>query len=194
MKRDGIIVGRTKTALQKRKRTWIIATGIIVLILIFALGKPIAFDVVKPGLVQEGIDRKSALEKCKEENYFMVRFSNYNTGLMYVLSEGEDEGVEVELTGNTPLTELSNVFRDGRNEFLIYGHEMNSENKTKNAVVNGYPEAPYTIVVENWEIITPIYRDYTYSKHERFFAPSGYFDEYDLQHGDYDAEDERSAG
>ena len=130
MKRDGIIVGRTKTALQKRKRTWIIAIWSIVLILTFVLGKTIVFDIVKPGLVREGIDRKSALEKCKEENYFMVRFSNYNTGLMYILSEGEDEGVEVELTGNTPLAELSDVFRDGRNEFLIYGHEINSENKS----------------------------------------------------------------
>ena len=181
-------MGRTKNVLQKRKRSWIIAIWIIVLFLTFVLGKTIVFDVVKPGLVREGIDRKSALEKCKEENYFMVRFSSYNTGLMYVLSEGEDEGVEVELTSNTPLAELSDVFRDGRNEFLIYGHEINTENKTKNAVVNGYPEAPYTIVVENWEIITPIFRDYTYSKHERFFAPRGYFDEYDLQHGDYDAE------
>ena len=41
--------------------------------------------------------------------------------------------------------------------------------------------------MENWEIITPIYRDYTYSWHERIFAPRGYLDAYDFTHGDYDA-------
>lgn len=44
---------------------------------------------------------------------------------------------------------------------------------------------PYTIVVEKWEIITPIYRDYTYSSHSRIFYPKRYIDLYDLEHEDY---------
>lgn len=43
----------------------------------------------------------------------------------------------------------------------------------------------YQIDIDEWELISPIKRDYTYSKHERFFAPQNYIDEYDVIHGDY---------
>lgn len=139
------------------------------------------------GVIQEGIKRETAVEKCMEdENYHLVKFSDYNTGLMYIISEGEDKGVEVELEGITPLMSLSNVFRDGKNEFLVYGLEKNVDKKATDVTRNEECLVnPYTIVVEKWEIVTPIYRDYTYSHHERIFYPKGYFDNYDLEHGDY---------
>ncbi len=117
----------------------------------------------------------------------MVRFSDYNTGLMYIISEGTDKGVEVELEGNTPLHSLSNVFRYSRNEFLIYGYEKNIEKKAIDAtLLEDFWNEPYMIVVEEWDIITPIYRDYTYSSHSRMIYPKGYLDEYDLEHEDYE--------
>lgn len=123
------------------------------------------------GVIWEGIARKIAVEKCMEdENYHLVKFSDYNTGLTYIISEGEDKGVEVELEGITPLMSLSNVFRDGKNEFLVYGLEKNVDKKTTDVTCNEeYLVNPYTIVVEKWEIVTPIYRDYTYSHHGRIF-------------------------
>lgn len=138
--------------------------------------------------VKDGITREDALEKLtKNEGYFMVRFSNYNTGLMYIISEGSDTGIEVELEGNTPLHSLSNVFRDSKNEFLIYGYEKNIEKKAKDAtLLEDFPKDPYTIVVEDWEMITPIYRDYTYTSYSRMIYPKGYIDEYDLEHEDYE--------
>ena len=138
--------------------------------------------------VKDGITREDALEKLtKNEGYFMVRFSNYNTGLMYIISEGSDTGIEVELEGNTPLHSLSNVFRDSKNEFLIYGYEKNIEKKAKDAtLLEDFPKDPYTIVVEDWEMIKPIYRDYTYTSYSRMIYPKGYLDEYDLEHEDYE--------
>ncbi len=137
--------------------------------------------------VRDGIKREDALEKLtKNEGYFMVRFSDYNTGLMYIISEGTDSGVEVELEGNTPLHSLSNVFRDSRNEVLIYGYEKNIEKKAIDpTLLEDFPNEPYTIVVEEWEMITPIYRDYTYTSYSRMIYPKGYLDEYDLEHEDY---------
>lgn len=65
------------------------------------------------------------------------------------------------------------------------GYEENIENKTDNpSAVEDFIN-PYTIVVERWEIITPIYRDYTYSSHSRIFYPKRYIDLYDLEHEDY---------
>ena len=137
--------------------------------------------------VRDGITREDALEKLtKNEGYFMVRFSDGYTGLMYIISEGSDTGIEVELEGNTPLHSLSNVFRDSRNEFLVYGYEENTEKKATDAtLLEDFPNEPYTIVVEDWEMIKPIYRDYTYSSHSRMIYPKGYLDEYDLEHEDY---------
>lgn len=137
--------------------------------------------------IKGGIKREDAIEKCmKNEGYFMVRFSDYNTGLMYIISEGSDKGIEVELEGNTPLHSLSNAFRNSKNEFLIYGYEKNIEKKaTDSTMLEDFPEEPYTIVVKNWDIIVPIYREYTYSSHSRIVYPKGYIDEYDLEHGDY---------
>lgn len=143
------------------------------------------------GIIQEGIKREIAVEKCTEdENYYLVKFSGYNTGLTYIISEGEDKGVEVELEGITPLTSLSDVFWDCRNEFLVYGLEKNVEKKTTNASDMEHLVEPYTIVVEKWEIVTPIYRDYTYSHHERILYPKRYIDNYDLEHEDYKVIDE----
>ena len=94
--------------------------------------------------------------------------------------------MEVELKGNTPLSSLSNVFRDSKNEFLVYGYEENIEKKATDAtLLEDFPREPYTIVVKEWEIIKPIYRDYTYSSHLRAVYPKGYFDAYDLEHEDY---------
>ena len=53
--------------------------------------------------IQAGITRKDAIEKCLEnDNYYMVKFSEGNTGLTYIISEGDDIGMEVELKGNNP--------------------------------------------------------------------------------------------
>lgn len=93
--------------------------------------------------------------------------------------------MEVGLKGNDPLSCLSNVFRDGRNEFLVYGYEENVESKTKNVSTLDNIENPYTIIVDSWEIIIPIYRDYTYSSYGRFFYPKRYIDSYDMEHEDY---------
>lgn len=137
-------------------------------------------------VIHEGIAREIAVEECMEnENYHLVKISDYNTGLGYIISEGEDKGIEVELEGITPMTSLSDVFECSDNEFLVYGLEKNTEKKTTNADSMEYITEPYTIVVEEWEIVTPIYRDYTYSQHERIFYPKKYIDSYDLEHGDY---------
>lgn len=142
-------------------------------------------------VIRKGIARKIAVEKCMEnENYHLVKFSGYNTGLRYIISEGEEKGVEVELEGVTPLTSLSDVFYLPDNEFLVYGLEKNVERKTTNACDLEYIIEPYTIVVEKWEIVTPINRDYTYSHHKRIFYSKKYLDNYDLEHGDYKVIDE----
>lgn len=94
--------------------------------------------------IKEGIKREVAIEKCmKDKGYFMVRFSDYNTGLMYIISEGSDKGIEVELEGNTPLHSLSNAFRDSKNEFLLYGYEENTDKKATDAtLLEDFPKGP----------------------------------------------------
>lgn len=169
-----------------KKRMMILGSCILVMAGIFAGG--ILLFQSKTNQIQAGIKREIADEKCVEnDNCYMVKFSGENTGLFYVISEGSDKGIEVELEGDTPLHSLSNVFRNSGNEFLIYGYEKNIENKTDNpSAVEDFIN-PYTIVVERWEIITPIYRDYTYSSHSRVFYPKRYIDRYDLEHEDYKA-------
>ena len=167
-----------------KKRMMILGSCILVMAGIFAGG--ILLCMPKTNQIQAGIKRETAVEKCVEnENCYMVKFSEANTGLFYVISEGSDKGIEVELEGNTPLHSLSNVFRNSGNEFLIYGYEENIENKADNPSMEEDFINPYTIVVEKWEIITPIYRDYTYSSHSRIFYPKRYIDLYDLEHEDY---------
>lgn len=169
-----------------KKRMMILGSCILGMAGIFVGG--ILLFQSKTNQIQAGIKRETAVEKCVEnENCYMVKFSGANTGLFYVISEGSDKGIEVELEGNTPLHSLSNVFRNSGNEFLIYGYEKNIENKTDNPSEIEDFINPYIIAVEKWEIITPICRDYTYSSHSRIFYPKRYIDLYDLEHEDYKA-------
>lgn len=172
---------------MKKKR---VITCILICLLVGVLFSKL-FSVEK---IRMGITRDEALKKCSEStDYYMVRFAETNTGLMYVISEGDDKGVEVELGGNHPLVKLSNVFRTKKNEFLICGYELNAEKKTRNVSTMEEILEPYTIIVEEWEIIIPIYRDYTYSLHERMIYPKKYIDYYDLEHGDYEMSDINNA-
>ncbi|MBD5473227.1 MAG: hypothetical protein HDR20_10155 [Lachnospiraceae bacterium] len=113
-----------------KKRMMILGSCILVVAGIFAGG--ILLFPSRANQIQAGIKREIAVEKCvKNENCYMVKFSEANTGLFYVISEGSDKGIEVELEGNTPLHSLSNVFRNFGNEFLIYGYEENIEKKSR---------------------------------------------------------------
>lgn len=63
---------------------------------------------------------------------------------------------------------------------------MKAEKKATDAtLMEDFPMEAYTIVVEEWDIIKPIYRDYTYSSYSRLIYPRGYIDDYDLEHGDF---------
>lgn len=123
------------------------------------------------GGIYKGIEKKGAIKRCKEkEECYIVSYSTDNTGLPYVISYGEDKGVKLDLTGDNPSNYLGQVFRNEKNSILIYGKEQNVENKNDNpSSVEEIFVHPYTIEVEQWEMITPIYRDYSYSQHSRFF-------------------------
>jgi hypothetical protein len=45
----------------------------------------------------------------------------------------------------------------------------------------------YCLEVEEWSLIAPITRDYTYKKSEesRIFYPKNYLDQFDIDKGDY---------
>lgn len=78
--------------------------------------------------------------------------------------------MEMKSPGDNPSNYLGQVFRNEKNSILIYGKEQNVENKNDNpSSVEEIFVHPYTIEVEQWEMITPIYRDYSYSQHSRFF-------------------------
>lgn len=154
--------------------------GIIILI-----GSMLAISYT--GGIYKGIGEKEAIKRCKEnEECYIVSYSIDNTGLPYVIAYGEDKGVKLDLTGDSPSNYLGQVFRSEKNSILIYGKEKNVENKNDNP--SGIEEIfthPYTIEVEQWEMITPIYRDYSYSQHSRIFYPKKYIDHFDVEHGDF---------
>lgn len=137
--------------------------------------------------IYKGIEKKEAIKRCKEdEECYIVSYSMDNTGLPYVIAYGEDKGVKLDLTGDSPSNYLGQIFKSEKNTILIYGKEKNAENKNINpSSIEEIFVHPYLIEVEQWEMITPIYRDYSYSQHSRIFYPKKCIDYFDVEYGDF---------
>jgi len=142
------------------------------------------------GIIREGVSLDEAMQIVDNNDHFFIVTSQHGaTGAQFAISYGESNGADVELSKNTPMTTLSNVFfLSLSNSFLIKstGYCENVENLGK-PFHEAYPNV-FTIEVESWEIITPIRRDYQYRKFEqrkRFFSPRKYIDQFDVDNEDY---------
>jgi len=137
-----------------------------------------------------GISLESAQKTVNQnEIYYIVKSQQGATGAGYVIEYGKNQSAEIELSGNSPDSQLSNVFFLSKmNMFLIKstGNIKNPQNL--GALFNdAYPNIS-TIEVDMWEIIVPIKRDYQYrlnGQKSRLFSPKKYIDQFDLQNGDY---------
>ena len=105
--------------------------------------------------IYKGIEKKEAIKRCEEdEECYMVSYSMDNTGLPYVIAYGEDKGVKLDLTGDSPSNYLGQIFKTEKNTILIYGKEKNAENKNENpSTTEEIFVHPYLIEVEQWEMI-----------------------------------------
>lgn len=125
-----------------------------------------------------------------QNGYFIVTQNTGATGARFIIAYGENKGIEVELSGNCPNKSLSNVFFLSKpNFFLVQGEEMNTHNRGKQIADGLDISEMYTIDVKQWDIIVPIYRDYQYTKHTRWFYPVWCIDSFDVDNLDYLAGD-----
>lgn len=129
------------------------------------------------------------------DGYFIVTQNTGATGSRFLIAYGEGKGIEVELIGNCPDKSLSSIFfLSFPNFFLVQGEEMNTHNRGKQIADGIDSTQMYTIDVKQWEIIVPIYRDYQYANHTRWFYPLWYIDSYDVDNFDYHEEGDKGQG
>lgn len=125
-----------------------------------------------------------------QDGFFIVTQNEGATGARFIIAYGSDKGTEVELSGNCPNKSLSNIFfLSMPNFFLVRGEEMNTHNRGKQIEDGLDISEMYTITVNQWDIIIPIYRDYQYTKHTRWFYPLWCIDSFDVDNLDYLAGD-----
>ncbi len=135
--------------------------------------------------IKMGISLQKAENFIREKSdYVIISIDDISGGTVYKCETGKYKGKYVKLIGEKgtqPDIDCSNVLTWPRqNKFLIKIKSME-----ENVIDNGIYKTELDIVCENYEFIIPIKREYCYSKHERFFYPQDYIDEYDLIHGDY---------
>ena len=135
--------------------------------------------------VKKAISMEEALDKFDNKEYFIIKWAAMEIpGAFFEFAYGDDRGAGVNLKGKSLLSDLSdNICYAGENLFLVYG-------RRKRICVDPDPtsddQTEYIIDVKSWDIIAPIKRDYTYSKHVRWFYPKKYLDIYDVKHKDYE--------
>ena len=136
--------------------------------------------------VKKAISMEEALDKFDNKEYFIIKWAAMGIpGAFFEFAYGDDRGAGVNLEGEGegPFSDLSNNIRYvSKNLFLVYGTR-------KRICADPDPtsddQTEYIIDVKSWDIIAPIERDYTYSKHGRWFYPKKYLDIYDVKHKDY---------
>ncbi len=135
------------------------------------------------GLVKKGISMKEAESLVLEDSsYYIVRVDSIGIGKGFECLSGEYKGKYVRILGNkSPSFTCSNEIEYvDNNSFLIKAKKIEDKN-----VEDIYYPTELDLYCESYEFITPIHRDYTYSKHGRMFYPKEYIDEYDALHNDY---------
>lgn len=116
-----------------------------------------------------------------EKNYYLISTIDCSGGTEFVFSSGELKGEYVKWK-NSPLKHFETVFLLREQTFLVDVEEIRSISESSSEVI--CPRS-YEITAKSWQIVYPIYRDYTYTPHERWFYPKSYIDQYDVNHGDY---------
>ncbi len=153
---------------------------LILTITIIILGV-VYFQKIAYEKVRMGITMKKA-EKIINENDDYAILSVEES--IYKCESGKYKGKFVALYGEKgtyPDTNCSDVLRwPGENKFLIKIKSVN-----ENFFDDGIYRRDLDITCESYEFIIPIKRQYCYSKHERYFYPENYIDEYDVLNGDY---------
>ncbi len=138
--------------------------------------------------VKDGITLAEAERLANEdEQSFIIIEKDGGAGIEFAIAYGEHAGIDVHLTGNAPGCYLSSVFfGKEHNTFLVRGVEHNISNRGLPYMEMALIPDPYAIDVISWEIIIPIRRDYQYrNEGKRFFSPSKYLDQFDVDQGDY---------
>lgn len=165
------------------KIVWISLIIIIIIVLDFIyLLEMASFVPVKEAITLD--EAKEAVDN--NSNYVILNSGGGNFSAPFVIEYGRHAGMEVDVMVHSPFSQLSSVFFLSKpNRFLVLGSERNIENMGKD-YMETHPNA-YAIEVEQWEIISPILRDYQYKYDEdvRFFAPRKFLDQFDVDHGDY---------
>ncbi len=140
--------------------------------------------------VKKAISMEEALDKFDNKEYFIIKSGEEVPGSAFELGYGENENAWIILKGNNPQKYLSNnilLVPPLPNYFLVYGRQRKA--KSPEETYSDYEDKEvfeYVIDVKSWDIIAPIKRDYTYSKHVRWFYPKKYLDIYDVKHKDYE--------
>ncbi|MDO5095763.1 MAG: hypothetical protein Q4D65_04310 [Peptostreptococcaceae bacterium] len=160
---------------MKKKKIYVIA-GITLLIILFR------FLMLLP--VKHAISYKEAKRMIENnDNYYIV----FDRGCMqlsyYVITDGELKGKSVIIEPSLE-EELSISFLYAvRNAFLLKAKSI--EKYTDKQFDAEECPIDYKIVMEDWEIIAPIDRQYGYVVHARFNPPENHIDLLDVLFGDY---------
>ncbi|MDO5095764.1 MAG: hypothetical protein Q4D65_04315 [Peptostreptococcaceae bacterium] len=155
----------------KRKKIYVMVALLVVYLILCNRYKPIIYAA-------SWIEVASKL--TFEDNWYLISTRSCSGGTVYVFSSGEFKGKYVNLD-DSPYRNLKNIFFRNAN-FLIEAEEIRPIYESASEIIC---PASYEITVKNWKIVYPIFRDYTYTPHERWFYPKSYIDQYDLDHGDY---------
>lgn len=134
------------------------------------------------------VKRAISYEEAKQiadnnDNYYIVFDQRYMEQTYFMIFYGElaEKGVIIE-----PLLEeeFSNAFNyPSRNIFLIQAKSIEEYRGEQ-----PYPEdgpIDYKIIMDDWEIVAPIERDYNYTFSMRFNPPENHIDLLDVMFGDY---------
>ncbi len=140
--------------------------------------KDMSYALVKNGIT---MDEAESLVS-KDNSYYIVKVDSIGIGKGYECLSGMYKGKYVRIIGDeSPSFTCSDVIEYvDDNKFLI--KTLKVEKKFTEDI---YYPSELDLYCESYEFITPICRDYTYSKHERIFYPEDYIDGYDLLYMDY---------
>lgn len=146
----------------------------------------IYFKDTSTDVIVKGISLDFAKSKTNEENYYLVTLRSGNTGVEFEVIYGENVGSDITFTMNNPKRSLrKDVFFTNPNIFLVKGTGKTWNNENLGKKLDDNFEDMFTVEAEQWYIVTPIKRDYTYRLYGRWFAPKDFIDQFDVDNGDY---------
>lgn len=158
------------------KKLAILLIVIGTLVLLLTVYKDLSYKPIRQALTIE-----EALDFCKQESWAIISSKDVSGGREFIFYNGKYSGDYVNVIGFNPRKQLSSVFWWNSDMKIL----VRISDLKKVDIRDRLIPINYQIKIDRWELVAPIKRDYTYTKHGRIFYPQSYIDEYDLIHGDY---------